>query len=168
MQDLYAALHAPGEILVFEHYESCYPGFLKTLADLAVKGSAPCPAGIWSTRRASSWTRDGACPGAVSRITPCGKYLVFFSQKGREALADKFGAAFVSALGDVCETSAFAREALAALAAQQLNALAAKVKTRLGLTMSAGADVRDYVAASAARSRVRRGFRPAAIRYSAL
>ena len=86
-------------------------------------------------------------PGAVSRITPCGKYLVFFSRKGREALADKFGAAFVSALGDVCETSAFAREALAALAAQQLNALAAKVKTRLGLTLSAGADVRDYVAA---------------------
>ena len=64
-----------------------------------------------------------------------------------KALADKFGAAFVSALGDVCETSAFAREALAALAAQQLNALAAKVKTRLGLTLSAGADVRDYVAA---------------------
>lgn len=46
LQDLYAALHAPGEILAFEHYESCYPGFLKTLSDLAVKGSAPCPAGI--------------------------------------------------------------------------------------------------------------------------
>lgn len=77
-------------------------------------------------------------PGAVSRITPCGKYLVFFSQKGREALADKFGAAFVSALGDVCETSCLAREALAALAAQQLNALAAKVKTRLGLSPVGG------------------------------
>ena len=35
LQDLYAALHAPGEIVVFEHYESCCPGFLKTLADLA-------------------------------------------------------------------------------------------------------------------------------------
>ena len=41
LQDLYAALHAPGEILIFEHYESCYPGFLKTIADLATKGSAP-------------------------------------------------------------------------------------------------------------------------------
>ena len=27
LQDLYAALHAPGEIVVFEHYESCHPGF---------------------------------------------------------------------------------------------------------------------------------------------
>ena len=47
LQDLYAALHAPGEIVVFEHYESCHPGFLRILSDLAVKGSAPCPAGIW-------------------------------------------------------------------------------------------------------------------------
>ena len=148
LQDLYAALHAPGEILVFEHYESCYPGFLKTLEDLAVKGSAPLSSRYLVNKEGILVDAGTAlAPGAVSRITPCGKYLVFFSQKGREALADKFGAAFVSALGDVCETSAFAREALAALAAQQLNALAAKVKTRLGLTLSAGADVRDYVAA---------------------
>ena len=148
LQDLYAALHAPGEILVFEHYESCYPGFLKTLTDLAVKGSAPLSSRYLVNKEGILVDAGTAlAPGAVSRITPCGKYLIFFSQKGREALADKFGAAFVSALGDVCETSAFAREALAALAAQQLNALAAKVKTRLGLTLSAGADVRDYVAA---------------------
>ena len=148
LQDLYAALHAPGEILVFEHYESCYPGFLKTLTDLAVKGSAPLSSRYLVNKEGILVDAGTAlAPGAVSRITPCGKYLVFFSRKGREALADKFGAAFVSALGDVCETSAFAREALVALAAQQLNALAAKVKTRLGLTLSAGADVRDYVAA---------------------
>lgn len=148
LQDLYAALHAPGEILVFEHYESCYPGFLKTLSDLAVKGSAPLSSRYLVNKEGILVDAGTAlAPGAVSRITPRGKYLVFFSRKGREALADKFGAAFVSALGDVCETSAFAREALAALAAQQLNALAAKVKTRLGLTLSAGADVRDYVAA---------------------
>ena len=147
LQDLYAALHAPGEILVFEHYESCYPGFLKTLSDLAVKGSAPLSSRYLVNKEGILVDAGTAlAPGAVSRITPCGKYLVFFSQKGREALADKFGAAFVSALGDVCETSAFAREALAALAARQLNALAAKVKSRLGLTLSAGADVRDYVA----------------------
>lgn len=148
LQDLYAALHAPGEILIFEHYESCYPGFLKTLSDLAVKGSAPLSSRYLVNKEGILVDAGTAlAPGAVSRITPCGKYLVFFSRKGREALADKFGAAFVSALGDVCETSAFAREALAALAAQQLNALAAKVKTRLSLTLSAGADVRDYVAA---------------------
>ena len=148
LQDLYAALHAPGEILAFEHYESCYPGFLKTLSDLGVKGSAPLSSRYLVNKEGILVDAGTAlAPGAVSRIDPCGKYLIFYSHKGREALADKFGAALVSALGDVCETASYTREDLAALAAQQLNALAQKIRTRLGLTLSAGADVRDYVAA---------------------
>ena len=148
LQDLYAALHAPGEILAFEHYESCYPGFLKTLSDLAVKGSAPLSSRYLVNKEGILVDAGTAlAPGAVSRIDPCGKYLIFYSHKGRETLADKFGAALVSALGDVCETASYTREDLAALAAQQLNALAQKIRTRLGLTLSAGADVRDYVAA---------------------
>ena len=148
LQDLYAALHAPGEILAFEHYESCYPGFLKTLSDLAVKGSAPLSSRYLVNKEGILVDAGTAlAPGAVSRIDPCGKYLIFYSHKGRAALADKFGAALVSALGDVCETTSYTREDLAALAAQQLNGLAQKIRTRLGLTLSAGADVRDYVAA---------------------
>ena len=148
LQDLYAALYAPGEIVVFEHYESCYPGFLKTVSDLAVKGSAPLSSRYLVNKEGILVDAGTAlAPGAVSRIDPRGKYLIFFSNKGREAMADHFGAAFVSALGDVCTTTPFAREDLAALAAQQLNALARKVQTRLGLTLSAGADVRDHVAA---------------------
>ena len=148
LQDLYAALHAPGEILAFEHYESCYPGFLKTLSDLAVKGSAPLSSRYLVNKEGILVDAGTAlAPGAVSHIDPCGKYLIFYSHKGREALADKFGAALVSALGDVCETASYTREDLAALAAQQLNALAQKIRARLGLTLSAGADVRDYVAA---------------------
>ncbi len=148
LQDLYAALYAPGEIVVFEHYESCYPGFLKTISDLAVKGSAPLSSRYLVNKEGILVDAGTAlAPGAVSRIDPRGKYLIFFSNKGREAMADHFGAAFVSALGDVCTTTPFAREDLAALAAQQLNALARKVQTRLGLALSAGADVRDHVAA---------------------
>ena len=148
LQDLYAALHAPGEILAFEHYESCYPGLLNTRSELAVKGSSPLSSRYLVNKEGILVDAGTAlAPGAVSRIDPCGKYLIFYSHKGREALADKFGAALVSALGDVCETASYTREDLAALAAQQLNALAQKIRARLGLTLSAGADVRDYVAA---------------------
>ena len=148
LQDLYAALHAPGEILAFEHYESCCPSFLKTLSDLAVRGSAPLSSRYLLNKEGILVDAGTAlAPGAVSRIDPCGKYLVFFSTGSLDALADKFGAPMVSALGDVCQTAPYTRENLAALAAQQLNALAQKVRLRLGLTLSAGADVRDYVSA---------------------
>ena len=154
LQDLYAALHAPGEIVIFEHYESCHAAFLKTLADLAVKGSAPLSSRYLVNKEGILVDAGTAlAPGAVSSITPCGKYLIFFSRKGRDTLADKFGAPFVAAVGDVCATSAFAREDLAALAAQQLNALAQKVSARLGLTLSAGADVRDYVASQCSKEK---------------
>ena len=154
LQDLYAALHAPGEIVIFEHYESCYPGFLKTVADLATKGSAPLSSRYLVNKEGILVDAGTAlAPGAVSRIDACNKYLIFFSHKGRDALADKFGAPFVAAVGDVCTTSAFAREDLAALAAQDLNALAQKVRTRLGLTLAAGADVRDYVAAQCSKDK---------------
>ena len=154
LQDLYAALHAPGEIVIFEHYESCHAAFLKTLADLAVKGRAPLSSRYLVNKEGILVDAGTAlAPSAVSSITPCGKYLIFFSRKGRDALADKFGAPFVAAVGDVCATSAFAREDLAALAAQQLNALAQKVSARLGLTLSAGADVRDYVAARCSKEK---------------
>ena len=80
LQDLYAALHAPGEILAFEHYESCYPGFLKTLSDLAVKGSAPLSSRYLVNKEGILVDAGTAlAPGAVSRIDPCGKYLIFYS-----------------------------------------------------------------------------------------
>ena len=41
------------------------------------------------------------------------------------------------------------------MAAQELNALAQKVRTRLGLTLTAGADVRDYVAAQCSKEKAR-------------
>ena len=154
LQDLYAALHAPGEIVVFEHYESCHPGFLRILSDLAVKGSAPLSSRYLVNKEGILVEAGTAlAPGAVSRIDPCGKYLLFFSRKGREALADKFGASFVAAVGDVCQTAPFTPEALAALAAQQLNALAQRVHSRLGLTLTAGAEVRDYVAAQCSKEK---------------
>ena len=147
LQDLYAALHAPGEMVLFEHYESCCPAFLKTLADLAVKGSAQL-ASRYLVNREGILVEAGSAlaPGAVSRITPRGKYLIFFSRKGREAMAGLLGAGFVASLGDVCQTRPFTAEHLHAMAAGQLNDLARRCAKQLKLTLTAGTDVRDYVA----------------------
>lgn len=146
LQDLYAALHAPGEILLFDHYEQCHPGFLNLLADLAIRGSAAL-----NTRYL---VKDGIlidagtalAPGTVGSLTPRGKYMIFFSTRGRDKLADKFGAGMVAAVGDVCQTGPYTPESLQKLAGQCLNALAQKVHTRLHLKLRAGADVRDWVA----------------------
>ena len=147
LQDLYAALNAPGEMVLFDHYESCCPAFLKTLADLAVKGAAPLASRYLVNREGILVDAGSAlAAGAVSRITPRGKYLIFFSHKGREEMAGLLGAGFVAALGDVCSTQPFTQESLQALAARLLNELARRCARQLQLTLTAGEDVRDYVA----------------------
>ena len=71
LQDLYAALHAPGEIVVFEHYESCHPGFLRILSDLAVKGGAPLSSRYLVNKEGILVEAGTALAlGAVSRIDP--------------------------------------------------------------------------------------------------
>ncbi len=118
LQDLYAALHAPGDILALEHYENCHPAFLRVLGDLAMRGSAPLSSRYLVNKQGILVDAGTAlAPGAVGRIDPQGKYLVFFSHKGRQAFADKLGAPAAAALGDVCRTSPFTPTDLAALAA---------------------------------------------------
>lgn len=154
LQDLYAALHAPGQVVAFEHYEQCHPGFLKVLSELCVKGAAPLSA-RYVVNNAGYLVEAGTAlvPGAVSKITPCGKYLVFYSAKGREAIADRFGAAMVSAIGDVCATGAYRPESLTQMAAQQVNLLAQRVAARLDLNLDAGVDLRDYIAGCTTKAR---------------
>jgi len=63
------------------------------------------------------------------------------------ALADHFGAKFVDAVaGDICRTEAFTSEALAAVAARELNYLAQRTRRQCGLALTMGADVRDLLA----------------------
>jgi hypothetical protein len=152
LQDLYGALHAQGSILVFENYEACHPGFLKVLSDLAVKGSAPLTSRYLVKDGILVDAGTALVPGAVGSLTPCGKYMIFFSEKGRDHIADKFGAGMVGAIGDVCQTGAFTTDSLSALAAQQINTLAQKVSKQLSMTLTAGADVRDWVASKCSKS----------------
>ena len=148
LQDLYAALNGPGEMVLFEHCDKCCPAFLRTLSDLAVRGSAPLASRYLVNREGILVDAGNAlAAGAVSRITPRGKYLIFFCRKGLEEMAGLLGSDFADAVADVCGTQPFTPAALAALAARLLNDLARRCAERLHLTLTAGADVRDYVAA---------------------
>lgn len=151
LQDLYAALNGPGRIVAFDHYEACHPACLTLLSALAVKGRAELSSRYVVQKGILVEAGTALVPNLVSHLTPRGKYLVFFSEKGQSALADRLGADFVDAVGDVCATGAFTPESLAALAGQQLDALGKKCANRLGLTLAADDTVRDLAAAQYSR-----------------
>ena len=148
LQDLYAALQSDAEVLAFDHYEGCAANYLNMLSTLAIDGTLSLASRYVLQRGILVDVGTALAPGAIGELTAGGKYFVFFSNKDEAALADTFGARFVDALaGDVCRTQAFTPEALAAVAARELNWLAQRVRRQCGLALTMGADVRDLLAA---------------------
>ena len=152
LQDLYAALRSDAEILAFEHYEGCASAYLNMLATLAIDGTLALSSRYVLQRGILVDVGTALAPDAVGELQAHGKYFVFFSHKGPQALAERFGARFVDALaGDICRTVPFTPESLNAIAARELNALAQRAKAQCRLTLSAGGEVRDLLAAQYGR-----------------
>ena len=148
LQDLYAALESDAEILAFDHYEGCASAYLNMLATLAIDSTLALSSRYVLQRGILVDVGTALAPGAVGELQAGGKYFVFFSRKGEEALADTFGARFVDAIaGDICRTAAFTPEALAAVAARELNYLAQRVRKQCGLALAMDTGVRDLLAA---------------------
>ena len=148
LQDLYAALQSDAEVLAFEHYESCAANYLNMLSTLAMDGTLALSSRYVLQRGILVDVGTALAPGAIGELQAGGKYFVFYSNKGEAALADSFGAKFVDAVaGDICRTEVFTPDALAAVAARELNYLAQRTRRQCGLALSMGADVRDLLAA---------------------
>ena len=148
LQDLYAALQSNAEVLAFEHYEGCAANYLNMLSTLAIDGTLALSSRYVLQRGILVDVGTALAPGAIGELQAGGKYFVFYSNKGEAALADHFGAKFVDAVaGDICRTEAFTPDALAAVAARELNFLVKRTRKQCGLALSMGADVRDLLAA---------------------
>ncbi|MEF9969703.1 MAG: AAA family ATPase [Ruthenibacterium sp.] len=135
LQDLYMALAGDAEIVAFAHYESCHSGFLTMLANLVQHGTSPLANRyvLQNGRLVDAGT--ALVSDAVSALTPRGKYFVFVTTRPLEKLADVFGAPFVSALGDVCETAVLTPKALDEIAAAEYTKMAQNAQKSLGFTL---------------------------------
>ena len=154
LQDLYAALQSDAEVLAFDHYEGCAANYLNMLATLSIDGTLALSSRYVLQRGILVDVGTALAPGAIGELQAGGKYFVFFSRKGEDALAETFGARFVDAIaGDICRTQPFTPEILSAIAARGLNDLAQRVRRQCGLSLTMGSDVRDLLAAQYGKTR---------------
>lgn len=152
LQDLYMALAAKGDLVVFEHYERCQPAFLSVLANLVERGKSPL-AGRYVMQNGRLVDAGSALvTDAVGALTPRGKYLVLLAEAPVAKLADRFGAPFVTALGDVCETAPLTPESLAAVAKAEFEKMAARAQKTLGFSVTASEGALQLAARSGGRA----------------
>ena len=123
LQDLYSALNSKSEVIVFENFEDCHTSFLSRISDLVIKGSCALSERYVSQNGQLVNVPNSLASETVGALYAKEKYFVFISTKSLEKLADKFGAPFINALGDVCETVALSDEALQKISNKEMEEL---------------------------------------------
>ncbi len=153
LQDLYAALAGPQQVIALEHYEACHPGFLSLLGGLLAHGEAALTHRYVEQKGVLVDVGTALSPKAIGSLTPRGKYFFFFSEKGLPALAERMGADFIQALGPVCLAQPLTPEQQLQAADQQLEQLVGRAREKLEVRLTVLPAVRELAAGqySAAR-----------------
>ena len=136
LQDLYAALESESDVLCFEKFDQCHPAYLNMLSQLVTAGSCPLSSRYTLQNGQLISVSNSLAADAVGSLNAKGKYLVFLSEKSLEKLAGSFGAPFINALGDVCETSPLTEEAMLQIARREQEELTELAKKQLSFLLT--------------------------------
>ncbi len=130
LQDIYTALSGEGSILLFENMNACHPSFLTSLASLVTEGAFPLSERYILQKGQLVNVQNSLASQAVGELNARGKYLVFLTTASMEKTAGLMGAAFIDALGDICESGTPEEEALRRVAEEEEKDLKEKAERK--------------------------------------
>lgn len=136
IQDFYAALKSGAAALVLENWEKCHTAVLSMVAALFREGAIPLPSRYAEQKGMLVEIGTALVPGAVSSLSAGGKYLFLVTDRPASKLVDTFGAPFLAALDDQCQTKPFTRQALEEIARRELEDLVERCGKQLQITLA--------------------------------
>lgn len=144
LQDLYSALNSKANVILFENYQECHSSLIARLSDLVIKGRCALNERYVSQNGQLVNVPNALASETVGSLTAKGKYLVFISDKSLEKLADKVGAPFINALGDVCKSSALSEDALKKISQKEMDELKTVSLKQFKFKLNVSSDIIDY------------------------
>ena len=146
-QDVYTALKSGSSAILFEQYEKCGTAVLSMLSELFRTGSIPL-AGRYAEQKGMLVEIGSALvPGAVSSLSASGKYLFLLTDRSLDKLANDFGAPFLAALDDICETGEFSQDSLREIAGRMLKLFCERTEKQLRFTFTYDTPAAEALAA---------------------
>ncbi|MCR4651218.1 MAG: AAA family ATPase [Lachnospiraceae bacterium] len=151
LQDLYAALQEPGQVIIFENFDKCHVSLLNKLSDLVTEGRCRLNDRYVLANGQLNNVSTSFVGNVVGSFEAAGKYLVFISPLKVEKLAGIMGSNFVNALGDICTTTDLTEESIRKIMGVQSVQLMIKVKSYLKWDVKEDEAYKDYVLKQASR-----------------
>ncbi len=136
LSDLYKALLADSEIIVFDNMESCHGNMRDVLIHLIVEGRHQLGA-RYSLQEDNLVESTGTLMrDSVSELTASGKYLVFVSSGAEDRILDLFGPKLMASVGDIVRMDGYSDEDLERITRKLLDELRVKCKANLSFVLS--------------------------------
>ena len=136
LQDLYTALQAKENVILFENFEACHLSSRSYLNELVSTGKCRLSERYILQKGQLVSVQSSFVAEAVSSFSAAGKYLVFISTKGVNKLADSYGAPFINALGDICASAALDEASLRKISGVKYGQLTEKAAKQLSFRLT--------------------------------
>ena len=146
LQDLYMALQAKENVILFENFDACHISYLSYINELVTTGKCQLSERYILQKGQLVSVNNSFATETVSSFSAAGKYLVLISTKPISKVADVMGAPFVNALGDICQTIALDGASLRKISEVKFEKLKDKAKQLLGFSVTEVED--DFIAYS--------------------
>ncbi len=144
LQDLYSALNSKSEVIVFENFQDCHTSLATRVSDLVTIGKCALNERYVSQNGQLVNVPNSLASETVGALYARDKYIVIVSDKSVEKLADKFGAPFINALGDVCKTEELSQEALKKVSEREMDELKSVSLKQFKFNVTAKEEIIDY------------------------
>jgi SpoVK/Ycf46/Vps4 family AAA+-type ATPase len=144
IQDMFSAFEKDSDIILFENYDRCHQSLLSMITELVTTGSIRLSSRYVLQKGILVDAGTALVPNAISTLTCHGEYLVFVTENSEAKITDAMGASFISAVKDICTTSAFSSESLAKIGQRETEALKLKSARMLDFDLTYGPEVPDY------------------------
>lgn len=157
LSDLYKALYANSDVIVFENFDKCHTGMLGVIADLVISGKHQLGA-RYSMQSSNLIEATGVLmQNSISEISANKKYFIFITQLSENKVSDLFGSKFMENVSDIIKFAPYTEAEIIEITRRMLFTLYVRCKNHLSTLLSF---TEEFIRLCASKYKNTTGFKP--------
>ncbi len=136
LSDLYKALYAGSDVIVFKDAEKCHAGMLSVIAGLVIMGKHQLGARYTMQNNNLVEATGVLMQNSISEISANNKYFIFVTPLSENKISDLFGSKFMENVADIIKFEPYSETEITEIARRILFALNIRCKNYLSVVLS--------------------------------
>ncbi len=145
IQDLYMAISSASSVLLFDHLDQLYHGFIPYITELTAEGTLTLKKRYGIQNHQLVEANTTLLTQAIAKLEIKKKYLIFMSEKSVSEITSLFGNAFIQNIQDAVTSEKLSEEACRMILEKYLQALIKKCKKQLNYEVTLQDSLKQYM-----------------------